>query len=111
MGAELTKIFNAAFSTGHLTRFIVFGSFVTAKEKPNDIDIFLMMDDKFEISEAAEYSKNLFHHRMAQITFGASVFWLRRKAALEGEDRMIENWQIKRDGTRRGIIEITTHPK
>jgi len=34
------------------------------------------------------------------------VFWLRRLAALGGEEQAITGWQIKRDGTYRGIIEI-----
>jgi len=45
-------------------------------------------------------------HAAAQAHFGASVFWLRRLAALGGEEQAIAGWQIKRDGTRRGIIEI-----
>ena len=35
-----------------------------------------------------------------------SVFWLRRLTALGGEEQAIAGWQIKRDGTRRGIVEI-----
>jgi hypothetical protein len=34
------------------------------------------------------------------------VFWLRRLAALGGEELGIAGWQMKRDGTLRGIIEI-----
>jgi hypothetical protein len=34
------------------------------------------------------------------------VFWVRRLAALGGEEQSIADWQMKRDGTRRGIIEI-----
>jgi hypothetical protein len=34
------------------------------------------------------------------------VFWLRRLAALGGEEQAIADWQIKRDGTFRGIVEI-----
>jgi len=48
----------------------------------------------------------LFEHSAAQIRFGASVFWLRRMAALEGEQAAVEYWQIKRGGGQRGIIEI-----
>jgi len=48
----------------------------------------------------------LFDHPAAQAHFGASVFWLRRLAALGGEDQAIAGRQIKRDGTRRSIIEI-----
>jgi hypothetical protein len=32
---------------------------------------------------------------------------MRRMAALGGEQAAIEDWQIKRDGTHRGIVEIT----
>jgi hypothetical protein len=38
---------------------------------------------------------------------GASIFWVRRAGALGGEQAAIEDWQIKRDGTRRGIVEVT----
>jgi hypothetical protein len=34
------------------------------------------------------------------------VFRLRRTAALGGEEAAIEHWQMKRDGSRRGVIEI-----
>ena len=46
------------------------------------------------------------HHATAQARFGASVFWLRRTAALNGEEKALEDWQIKRDGGKRGIVEI-----
>src|SRR6266550_2142842 len=45
---RLARIFDLASSTGHLSRFIVFGSFVTSKLAPNDVDIFLMMEDSFD---------------------------------------------------------------
>jgi len=47
------------------------------------------------------------NHGTAQDHFGASVFWMRRMAAIGGEQAAIEDWQIKRDGTERGIVEIT----
>ena len=48
----------------------------------------------------------LFDHLAAQTHFGASVFWLRRFAALFGEQSAVEDWQVKRGGGQRGIIEI-----
>jgi hypothetical protein len=36
-----------AKASGHSARFIVFGSFVTAKPAPNAVDIFLLMRDGF----------------------------------------------------------------
>ena len=48
----------------------------------------------------------LFDHATAQDYFGCSVSWMRRLAALDGEQTTIEHWQIKRDGSKRGIVEI-----
>ncbi len=89
-----------------MARFVIFGSFVTAKPDPNDVDIFLLMEDSFDMSELAGEAKLLFDHAAAQARFGASVFWVRRLAAFEGEQTTIEYWQIKRDGGQRGIVEI-----
>jgi response regulator of citrate/malate metabolism len=35
---RLERIYNLARSTGRLARFVVFGSFVTAKPDPNDVE-------------------------------------------------------------------------
>ena len=86
----------------------MFGSFVTAKHEPNDVDVFMIMDDNFDMGALAGESRLLFDdHGTAQSHFGASVFWMRRMAAIGGEQAAIEDWQIKRDGTERGIVEIT----
>ncbi len=106
MGGRLERIHQLAQATGHLARFVIFGSFVTAKPDPNDVDIFLLMEDSFDMSELAGEAKLLFDHAAAQARFGASVFWVRRLAAFEGEQTTIEYWQIKRDGGQRGIVEI-----
>ena len=95
-----------AVATGHLARFVVFGSFVTDKSDPNDIDIFMIMDDAFQAGELERETKILFDHPSAQSYFGASVFWIRRLAALGGEAAAVEHWQLKRDGNLRGIVEV-----
>jgi hypothetical protein len=92
--------------TGHLARFIVFGSFVTDEPDPNDVDVFMIMDDNFEVGQLSGECRLLFDHSAAQTHFGCSVFWVRQVAALGGEQATIEHWQVKRDGTKRGIVEI-----
>lgn len=52
-------------------------------------------------------SRLLFEYGSAQDHFGCSVFWVRRMAAMGGEEAAMKDWQIKRDGTERGIVEIT----
>ena len=105
---RLERIHQIALQTGHLDRFVVFGSFVTDKHEPNDVDVFMIMDDNFDMGSVEGESQLLFvDHGTAQDHFGASVFWMRQVAAFGGEQAAIEDWQIKRDGTERGIVEIT----
>jgi hypothetical protein len=81
--------------------------FVTDKPAPNDVDVFMIMDDNFDMGAQVGEAKLLFDHSTAQSHFGCSVFWIRRLAAIGGEQSAIEDWQIKRDGTMRGIVEIS----
>ncbi|MBI5052957.1 MAG: hypothetical protein HZB52_06780 [Chloroflexi bacterium] len=93
-------------STGHLARFIIFGSFITDKSSPNDADVFLLMENTFDVSQVTGEAAIVFDHPAAQSYFGASIFWVRKLAALGGEDATVAHWQIKRDGNRRGIVEV-----
>jgi hypothetical protein len=34
------------------------------------------------------------------------VFWIRELATFPNEEEAVLGWQLKRDGTRRGIVEI-----
>jgi hypothetical protein len=111
VGMRLKRVYELAAATGHLKRFIVSGSFVTAKAEPNDVDLFLLMEDAFDLSQVTGETKLVFDHPAAQAHFGASVFWLRRLAALPNEEEAVLSWQLKRDRTRRGIVEIEeAHP-
>ena len=103
---RLAHIYTVAAQTGHLARFIIFGSFVTAKANPGDVDIFILMEDTFDAGQLSGEVALIFDHVTAQNYAGASIFWIRRLAALGGEDAVIEHWQIKRDGTERGIVEV-----
>jgi len=103
---RLERIHNIAARTGHLARFVVYGSFVTGKPAPNDVDVFIIFDDTFDASTCDAEALLLLNHATADSHFGASVFWLRRPAAFGGEQATIEFWQTKRDGGKQGIIEI-----
>lgn len=103
---RLKRVYELVASTGLLARFVVFGSFVTAKEDPNDVDIVLLMEDAFDLAALTGEAVLPFQHMEADAHFGASIFWTRRSGAIGGEQAMIEYWQIRRGGGRRGIVEI-----
>ena len=106
VGMRLERVYDLAAATGHMKRFIVFGSFVTAKPEPNDVDVFLVMHDTFALNQVTGEARLVFDHPAAQAHFGASIFWLRQLAALPNEEEAVLGWQLKRDGTRRGIVEV-----
>lgn len=108
VGLRLDRVYRVARETGQLARFVVFGSFVTGKAEPNDVDVFLVMADTFDASRLSGDARLLFDHAAAQAHFGASVFWVRRRAAWPDEQAAVEFWQMKRDGSRRGIVEIVS---
>jgi hypothetical protein len=105
---RLTRVYQLVTSTGKLARFVIFGSFVTAKDEPNDVDIILLMEDTFDLALVTDEAALVFQHMEAEVCFGASVFWTRRCSAIGGEQAMIEYWQVRREGGQRGIVEIVS---
>ena len=103
---RLERVYNLAIQTNCVAHFIVFGSFVTNKAAPNDVDVFMVMENKFDADSLKGEVRLLFDHNAADAFFGASVFWLRRIAAFGGIQETIGHWQNRRDGGKRGIIEV-----
>jgi len=106
---RLERIYSLASQTGKVARFIIFGSFVTNKMSPRDVDVFLLMDDTFDVGKVKGEAAIIFNHTSAQNYEGASIFWVRRMAAFGGEDEAVAFWQVKRDGEKRGIVEVISN--
>src|SRR5947208_15836857 len=77
VSATLVEICRLANGTGKLNHVIVFGSYVTAKTEPRDVDIILVMEDDFDVEKCDASAQPLFDHNRADLQFGASVFWIR----------------------------------
>ena len=106
VGQQLERIFLLANSTGQVARFIVFGSFVTAKSSPGDVDVFLLMEDSFDVDQVDGEAALVFDTQKTQDVLGASIFWICKQGAISSEQEAMEDWQIKRDDSRRGIVEV-----
>ena len=107
--AVLQRIHQLVNATGKLDRFVIFGSYVTAKPGPHDVDVVLVMKDDFSMAACDEPTRLLFDHQRAEGEIGASIFWLVPSALLRGslEDFLLK-WGIKRDLTVRGIVEVVS---
>jgi hypothetical protein len=103
---RLVRVYELATNTGKVARFAVFGSFVTSKPEPNDVDVVMIMDDSFDVAALSGEFALPFDHSAADAQLGASVFWATRSGAFGGEQGMVDYWQVKRGGGERGILEI-----
>ncbi|MGH8512423.1 MAG: DUF6932 family protein [Gammaproteobacteria bacterium] len=101
-----------AGSRSCMKRFFVFGSFVSDKAEPRDVDVALIMDADFEVEHCPRESQTLFSHADADARFGASVFWL-REGMLPDEvmQDFFDVWQTNRDGSKRGMLEVINDSK
>jgi len=105
--ALLERIYGLVERTGKLERFVIFGSYVTDKPAPNDVDIILIMRDDFREEDYTDDVLTILDHLRVQSELGASVFWTRSGAVLlESVDEFIAHWQIKRDLTTHSIVEV-----
>jgi predicted nucleotidyltransferase len=101
------RVHELASGTGKLECFIIFGSYVTAKPDPNDVDIILVMRDDFQEQDYTDEVLPVLDHQRSQRELGASVFWTRPAAVLlESVDEFVAYWQVTRELGSRGIIEV-----
>jgi hypothetical protein len=74
---KLRRLYKLAHRSGNLSRFLVFGSFVSTVADPRDVDIVLIMKAGFVLENAPRECRTLFSHADAEARYGASVFWIR----------------------------------
>jgi hypothetical protein len=104
---RLRRVYQLAMASGHLDRLLVFGSYVSDVGEPNDVDVILVMQNDFRTEDCPAESAVLFDHARANDELGASVFWVRPDMLLgEPLEQFLAFWQTKRDGRRRGVVEI-----
>lgn len=104
---RLQRIYELAGGTGALDRLVVFGSYVSDSPEPNDVDVVLVMRDDFHLDSCSPDARTLFDHDRADRELGASIFWVRPGMLLgQSLDQFVAHWQIRRDGHRRGIVEV-----
>lgn len=107
--AKLKLLQQLAERTGKLLQFVIFGSFISAEPHPRDVDVVLVMAADFKLEEAPRECQTLFAHADAEARYGASIFWLREGMLPDAlVQEFFETWQMKRDGTTRGIVEVTS---
>ena len=106
LGEQWRSLLALATSTGQLARVFLWGSFVTSKEVPNDLDVLLVMTVEFAVEAIPAQAQVVSDHVQARLRFQADVFWT--KASLDPQvlHLWLDTYQTGKDFTRRGIVEV-----
>ncbi len=79
LALRLERVYRLALETGEFARFIVFGSFVSDKPEPNDVDVFILMGILFNVGQLTGKDRVLFDHAAAQSQLRGKISWLATK--------------------------------
>jgi len=103
---NLKEIIALAKSTRKLERVIIWGSFVSDKELPQDIDLLLIMKEGFSIDKVNSEMRRVFDYAQGRIAFNADIFWVKSSIGKETITLWLETYQMTRDFESRGIVEV-----
>ena len=106
MGEQLRDLVALARATGKLSRLFLWGSLVTSKESPDDIDVLLLMARDLDVESVPTPCRVLFDHTQARIRFHADVFWSKESIGEVPLLLWLDTYQMDRDLKRRGIVEV-----
>jgi hypothetical protein len=103
---RLHAILSLAASSGKLRRVFVWGSFVTTKASPKDVDLLLILDEDFEMQDVPSAALAVFDSVRARLLYESDVFWARASIGNETLNLWLETYQISRSFRKRGIVEL-----
>ena len=103
---RLESLVGLASASGKLRRVFVWGSFVTARPQPKDIDLLLIMSADFELGDMPSISQGVFESARAKLLFNADVFWARESIGPDVLSLWLDTYQTSRTFQKRGIVEL-----
>lgn len=93
LGERLRDLLKTAKATGKLERVFLWGSFITSKEAPNDLDVLLVMATGFDLEQVSSDWRVPFDHAQARIRFNASEFMIANDEQLKVAQEAVRNLQ------------------
>jgi hypothetical protein len=105
---RLRHLLTLARSTGQLRRAFVWGSFVTEKSFPRDLDLLLLMAKEFDrqFTSLPAIQRSVFEHEHARLLFEADVFWATEAIGEEELSSWLSVYQFSREMVHCGIVEV-----
>lgn len=92
--------------TGQLRRLYLFGSFVTTKLTPGDLDCLAVMATGFSTAPLTSPLLDVFMHDRCRLRYQADVFWVTEAVGQEQLDAMLDVFSPDRSGKQQSIVEV-----
>lgn len=106
LGDRLREFFAMLKEIDKVKRLFIWGSFVSNKESPNDVDVLLIMKEDFELEDLPDDLKTIFNYVKARVRFNMDIFWSKSSIGGETINLWLDTYQISKDFKRRGIMEV-----
>lgn len=88
----------------HFRKVVLFGSFVSAKESPGDIDLFWTLAPGTDTDSLTPSCRELIDPAKSKERFQCDIFWCFDEQDQIG--RMAAMWGLDREGRKRGLVVI-----
>ncbi|MCI0695860.1 hypothetical protein L0337_28145 [candidate division KSB1 bacterium] len=93
-------------ATGQVKRVFVFGSFVSEKPNPNDVDFFVVMTADFTTFHLKGRIAEVFQNEACRIRYGVDLFWVTEAIGESHIQDMLEVFSRDRQQQYNPIVEI-----
>ena len=81
---QLEIVIDQLLITRSVKQIYLFGSFVSGKASPNDVDLLVVMNAGFSTTQLGGKVLELFQHDVCRIRYHADLFWVTRPLAMLG---------------------------
>ena len=84
----------------------LFGSFVSGKASPNDVDLLVVMNAGFSTTQLGGKVLELFQHDVCRIRYQADLFWVTEVVGNARIEDLLEVFSRDREGRAQSVIEV-----
>lgn len=103
---QLQTVIHRLRATKEVKQIYLFGSFVSGKESPNDIDLFVVMNGTFSTKNLSGKDLDVFQHDVCRILFHADVFWVTETVGADRIEDLLDVFSRNREGHAQPIVEV-----
>lgn len=103
---QLEIVIDGLRGTRSLKQVYLFGSFVSGKASPNDVDLLVVMKAGFSTTQLDRKVLELFQHDVCRIRYHADLFWVTEAVGNARIEDLLEVFSRDREGRAQSVIEV-----